>query len=163
MSAIQHELFPKVLQVVDQIATGLSRTQACDNVGISIPTFEKYVTSQSFLVDALNDAEQRGYDALADALLVIDRHAVYGHSDPKMAKIISDNIKWLLSKRDNKRFGDRVAIDVNVTADKAITDALERAKARATGKLPVIDVTPDAVCTPGVTDEEQAELARLLS
>lgn len=77
------------------------------------------------------EANIRGADAMADALLVIDNHPLYGSSDPKLAKVISDNIKWLLERRHRTIFGQNIVITHNVTADKAIISALVAARERA--------------------------------
>lgn len=111
------------------------------------------------------DAEQRSYDAMAEALVDIDNHAIHGQSDPKMAKVISDNIKWLLSKRRSKEYGERITVDHTITADKAITDALAAGRKRAalTVDAEYIDVTPAALIDNVVEQSEEAMLADLLS
>ena len=104
------------------------------------------------------EADQRGSDAMADALINIDNHRVHGQSDPKMAKVISDNIKWVLSKRKPKEFGDRVQVDHSVTVDVAITTALDAARKRvpALGNSEVLDAE-------FVEIDEDEELRALLS
>lgn len=84
--------------------------------------------------------EERGYDAMAEMLPMIDRLGPFSQSDPKMAKIISDNIKWLLSKRRTKKYGDKLEVTHNITADKAITDALTAGKNRALNAHKIVDV-----------------------
>lgn len=126
-----YDYYPVILHIIDQISQGHTRTGACDSNGIRIPLFEQYVKNDPQLTELLMEAETRGYDAMADALLRIDNHGIYGCSDPKMAKVISDNIKWLLSKRKSKEYGERITINHNLTADKAITDALTAGKNRA--------------------------------
>jgi hypothetical protein len=164
MTAQAYEIYPKVLQVLDLLSAGRTLTSACDEAGVSIATYKSYIKHTAELTSAHEEAMQRGYDAMADALVEIDRHEHYGSSDPKQQKVMSDNIKWLLSKRDNKRFGDRVSVDVNVTADKAIVNALSRARSRAAlpAATPLIDITPTLVENVGVDDDE-AILAEILS
>lgn len=147
MSVQHYDIYPQVLHVIDLISQGETTTAACFKERMSVSTFKKYVAKQPELQELLTDAEQIGYDVLAEALVNIDNDARHGRSDPKMAKVISDNIKWLLEKRKPKEYGQKVQVDVNVTADRAVTDALSRAKQRAQGMLPdytgkVIDVTP---------------------
>lgn len=57
--------------------------------------------------------------------------------DKDTATLLSNNIKWLLSVRDPKRYAPRQQNDVNVTID--IGGALERASQR------VLDITPNNV------------------
>lgn len=134
-----------VLSAIDAISQGETRTVACDQAKISIAKFERYIQSDPRLQEMYIDAERRGYDALADALIHIDNDSVHGQSDPKMAKVISDNIKWILARRDTKRFGDRIEVKHELTMDRAIIDALEAARNRTAmiEHTPrVIDVTP---------------------
>lgn len=143
--SLPYDYYPLVLNTIDLISQGYLRTHACDQLGLRIATFEHYVKNDAQLQELLHEAETRGYDALADALLRIDNHALYGQSDPKMAKVISDNIKFLLSKRRPKEYGERITITHNITADKAITDALTAGKHRALAAQQhgtIIDVTP---------------------
>lgn len=143
---LPYDYYPLVIQVLDLISQGRTKTRACDEANISIPTFDQYVKNVPELRDLFSEAEQRGYDAMAEALVDIDNHAIHGQSDPKMAKVISDNIKWLLSKRRSKEYGERITVDHNITADKAITDALvagrKRAQLAATLDGDFVDVTP---------------------
>jgi len=138
-----YDYYPAVLYALNEISQGETVTSACDKANISIDTFENYTKRDPELQRLYADAERRGYDALADALVNIDDHKIHGRSDPKMAKVISDNIKWLLSKRDQKRFGDRLEVKHEVTLDKAIVSALEAARNR-TAQLapPTIDLQP---------------------
>ena len=162
MSIVQYDNYPKVLKVIDLIGQGRTLTSACDAEQIGVATFKKYVAQSPELEVMLDEAVQRGYDAMAEALVEIDRHAHYGHSDPKMAAVVSKNIMWFLEKRRPKDYGARVAVDVNITADRAITDALTRAKQRALASAPspaVIDVTPVHVM-PAVTEDDDAAILR---
>lgn len=163
MSATAYEIYPKVLKVLDLLSVGRTLSSACDEVGVAVATYTRYIQQTDELSVAHEEAMQRGHDAMADALVEIDRHEYYGSSDPKQQKVISDNIKWLLSKRDRKRFGERVAVDVNVTADRAIVNALSRARHRAlpSNAPEIIDVTPTLV--EDVEADDDAELAALLA
>lgn len=129
-----YDYYPAVLYAIDKISQGMSKTQACDKANINIPTFEKYVKEDQQLTMLLVDAERRGYDALADALLQPGNHLLYGETNPQMAKVMSDNIKWLLSKRRPKEFGDRIEIKHEISLDRAITDAMDAARQRATSR-----------------------------
>ena len=156
---LPYDYTPAVLFAIDLISEGATKTAACDESNITVGTFEKYIDESKELEQLYRDAFIRGSDALADSLLIIDRHERYGHSDPKMAKVVSDNIKWLLAKRDSKRFGDRIEINHTLTADKAITEALLAGQRRALEsctKEGVIDVEV-------VEEDEDALLAELLS
>lgn len=158
--ALIYDKYVEALAVIERLGQGMTLTKAAQLEGIGVHTFNKYVQSDEHLADMFADAVQRGNDALADALLSPDNDALYGRTDPKMAKVVSDNIKWVLSKRDS-RFADRVEHKVTLTADTAITTALELARSRVGLPAPeplLLDVTPART----LSADEQAELSRLL-
>lgn len=135
------DYFPLVMRAIDLIGQGRTQTRACDEAGVSVATFKAYVAQTEELHALFNDAEQRGYDTLADILLEIDSHHLYGSSDPKQQKVMSDNIKWLLSRRRPQQYGERVIVENKITADKAIIDALSRGAERALMNTVVEDVS----------------------
>lgn len=139
-----YDFYPAVLAAIDLMSQGYTKTHACDTQNIRVATFDQYVNRDTQLQELAHEAETRGYDALADALVRIDSNEMHGCSDPKMAKVLSDNIKWLLSKRRSKEYGERITVNHNITADKAITDALAAGKHRALAaqESVIIDVTP---------------------
>ena len=149
-----YDYYPAVLYAIDQISQGQTITFACDKANITVQTLERYLKNDPALKDMYEEALQRGYDALADALINIDNHKIHGHSDAKMAKVVSDNIKWVLSKRDQKRFGEKIQVTHEITADKAIIAALEAGKRRTALPSPaqVIDVTYEEV--PAATTDD---------
>ena len=155
--ALSYDYYPAVLYAIDLIGQGQTKTAACDASNISVATLARYTTEHPDLADLLLEAETRGADAMADALVNIDNHKIHGHSDPKMAKVVSDNIKWVLSKRD-KRFADRVEVDHNHRVDVTITTALEAARRRVPALEDQSNVI-DAV----VLDDEALLLQELLS
>ena len=151
--SIPYDYTPAVLYAIDLISQGATKTAACDESNISTSTFDSYLSSNPELEEMYDDAYQRGYDSMADALLEIDNHQRYGQSDPKMAKVMSDNIKWLLSKRVSKVYGDKIEVNHNITADKAITQALLAGKQRA------LETSYEVIDAQLVEAEEVEELA----
>lgn len=152
-----YDYYPLVLKALELISQGQVVTRSCDQAGIPVATFEAYIARDPQLQALRVEAERRGHDALADALINIDNHRIHGHSDPKMAKVVSDNIKWFLSKKDTKRFGDKVEVTHTLTADRAIVDALNAARNRVAQIAP--PVVEDAIFEV-VNDED--EIAALL-
>jgi hypothetical protein len=127
---------------------------------VPVETFKRYVAEDAKLTELFVEAEQQSYDAMADALVNIDNHKVHGQSDPKMAKVISDNIKWVLGKRRPKDYGERVTVDTNITMDIAITTALDAARNRSAVSHDVIDAIE---LNPVAMSEDDAILRELLS
>ncbi|RTL04981.1 hypothetical protein EKK58_09245 [Candidatus Dependentiae bacterium] len=158
---LPYDYFPKVFQAVELIAQGRTKTYACDEVGITVTVFDNTVKQYTELQELLVEAETRGYDTMADMLLTIDSRGIYAHSDPKMAKVISDNIKWLLERRKSKQYGQRVQVEHNITADRAIINALSAGRRRVeeAARNKCIDVTPEQV----LSTEEEDEIAYLCS
>jgi len=125
-----YDYYPAVLYAIQELGQGYTLSQACDRANITVAVFNGYIKRDPQLAEMYQEAEQRAFDALADALVNIDNHRIHGQSDPKMAGIISKNIQWYLSKKDPKRFGERVTVEHDVKVDVVITSALNRAKAR---------------------------------
>lgn len=162
--ALSYDYYPAVLYAIDRISQGKTKTAACDDANISIAVFDKYVKENTELQEQLREAEQRGFDAMADALLQPHNHKLYGMTDSKMAKIMSENIKWLLSKRAQKVYGDKLEVKHEITLDRAVVDALARAKGRALqGALPAPDASNVVDAEYTVIDNEDDELSYLLS
>jgi hypothetical protein len=153
---LTYDMYPKTLEVLDLISQGYTETQACDDVGVTVTTFKKYVKSDPELAEMYEEAVYNGHDAMVDALVNIDNHKVHGQSDPKMARVISDNIKWVVGKRDVKRFGERVQVDHNVSVDLVITSALDRARQRT------LALSAPDVIEGEIVPEDDAELLRQL-
>lgn len=174
MSSVPYDYVPAVLYAIDKISQGMSPTAACDEANIKIATFEAYVKRDPTLQELYVDAERRGYDAMADALLRPQHHTLYGETNPQMAKVVSDNIKWYLSKKKPKEYGERIEIKHEITLDRAITDAMDKARQRVLER-PTIDVEYEEIETPpkmieGVVNsvvqtvaEDEAILAELLA
>lgn len=153
-------IYPAIIRALDLIGQGFTKTRACDECQVSVATFNRYVTSDPQLAELAEEAATRGYDTLADILLEIDSNRIYGSSDAKMAAVISKNIQWYLSRRRPKEYGNTVTVDVNISADKVIVDALSRAKVRAnTGETLIEGVSYARI--DGLSAEEQAELEKL--
>jgi hypothetical protein len=161
---LPQDIYPKVMRVIDLLGEGRTESEACDTAGVTVSTFRNYVSKTPELHDLFLDAEQRGYDRLADELINI--HSVcdqLGVTDAKMVKILSDNRKWLLSKRRPQQYGDKVVHEHNITADRTIIEALSQGKQRAleanaaTVVNGVIDATYTVVINGVEVDPEIAE------
>lgn len=158
--SLPYDYYPAVLHAINLISQGETISQACDMSNISVATLKSYVDKNDDLRDMYIEAETRGADAMAEALINIDNHRIHGQSDPKMAKVISDNIKWYLAKKKPDQFGDRVKVDHSVTVDVAITTALDAARRRLPSpSQEVIDVT----AVPVFEGDDEETMRELLS
>lgn len=125
-----YDYYPAVLYAIDLLSQGATKTKACDEANINVGTFDGYISRDPQLAAMLSEAEQRGHDAMADALVNPFNDLRYGETDVQKAKVVSENIKWLLARRDGARFGDKVEVKHSLTLDVAITSALNAAKDR---------------------------------
>lgn len=144
MTNLLQDVYIRVMHALDLISQGKTETVACDEARISKDTLDMYTSRDANLADMANNAKARGYDTLADILLHIDTDTEYGSSDPKVMKVLSDNIKWFLSRKDVKRYGDRMLVEHSITADKEIVEALSRGKQRVLEGV-ITAVVEDAV------------------
>lgn len=130
------ETYQQVVRAIDLLSQGYTLTRACKDVGMSVMLFNRTVKKDNQLAELFGEASQVGYDNMADALLSMSTMiARFDVKDEKELKIMSENIKWYLSKRDQKRFGDKVTIENHITADRAIVDALARGQERALARI----------------------------
>lgn len=133
---VPYDIINDVLKVLQTIQQGNVPTVACDMMGMSYSTFCTYTKADGQypqLASMRKEAEDRLYDQMAEALPHIYDHPIYGTADPKMAGVVSSNIKWLLERRRRSDFGPQSTIEHKLTADKEVLDALYQARARAQG------------------------------
>lgn len=131
MSNIAQNIYANIMQALDLISQGETPTKACDKAGVSTATLRKYCLQDPVLKELSDEAHQRGHDTMADVLLHIDTDDRYGSTNPQVMRVISDNIKWYLSRKNPQQYGEKVTIENKITADKAIVEALSRGKQRA--------------------------------
>lgn len=84
-----------------------------------------YLKNNQYFESQLTHARNEGLEALADSILDIAEQ----EPDVLRARVKSENIKWLLSKRKAHVYGDKIEVNMNATVD--IASALTEAKARA--------------------------------
>lgn len=140
---LTYDQYPAVISAINLIGQGRTVTAACDEVGVPIPTFENYVKNDPSLQALYVDAERRGYDAMADALVTINqvknpvtgRDNLYAETNPAMAKVVSDNIKFLLERRNPTRYGAKATVTHEFKLDQAIIAQLQAGKKRAFDKM----------------------------
>lgn len=106
-------------------------------LGITRQSLWDYRNANIPFSDNFARALAEGMEELADSLLDI----VDLQPDVQKAKVQSDNIKFILSKRKPQVYGDRVDINVKQTID--IGGALREARQRA--MLPLSDSATDPI------------------
>jgi len=114
----------KCYDVIDRIVNGEYLKTAIKNEGLTISLFHSAIQSERKLAVAYANAMELSADVLADEAL----ECVDSDVDPAKARNQATVRQWLASKRNNKRYGER--IDLNVSQTVSIDLALNQAKSR---------------------------------
>lgn len=101
--------------VLDAIAEGMTVTEACGLHRVSPQAFYAAKRRHLDLQAAFAIAQEVGAEAQADTLFNIHQRV----RDPLMARVVSDNRKWLLSKRQAATYGDKLQVETQHNADLA--------------------------------------------
>lgn len=118
------------------IEKGLNLSNSLKRNALTSQIFFRALESDESLYIRYNSAIMAQTHMLADELLDI----ADTYEDVPRAKLKSDNIKWLISKRNRKDYGDKLDIDVTHSVD--IRAALNEAESRIKdAPLPLIDKT----------------------
>ncbi len=106
-------------------AEGKSIKHIREKIGISADGMRHYFQRYPDYQKNFAAARQEGLEELADDLLDITEK----EPDVLKARLKSENLRWVLSKRKPHVYGDRIDINMNATVD--IRAALDEAKSRA--------------------------------
>jgi hypothetical protein len=110
---------------LDLAAAGKGLPEIQKALGVDHSYFWKFRIQNPNFGEEFARARQEGIEQLADSLLTITRD----ESDVYKARLQSENIRWLISKRKPTVYGDKIDINLNQTVD--IGAALLEAKQRA--------------------------------
>jgi hypothetical protein len=110
--------------VLDRIAEGYTITEACAEFDVDPRAFLKDRKAHPDLQAAFVIAQEVGAEAQADTLYNIHQRV----RDPLMARVVSENRRWLLSKRVAATYGDKLQVETQHNAD--LTTILKEAIAR---------------------------------
>ena len=114
----------KSYKVVDRITNGEYLKEAVKLEGLTISVFSTMLTKSRELAVSYAHAQEISADILADEAL----EAADSDLDPAKVRNMMQIRQWLASKRNTKRYGDR--IDLNVSQTVSINSALDLAKSR---------------------------------
>lgn len=96
-----------VLRLCALIIQG-SVEQACAEVGIAESTFYAWVAADSELAEEYARARVVVSYKGESELERINRMALDGECDPKAANVASQNVRWLMGRRNPKVYGDKI-------------------------------------------------------
>lgn len=111
-------------RILEMLSEGKTCLQVREEIGLTANEFRKLRKQDPKLDAEIQDALEHGYDEMADQLLMVSDE----YSDPARARLKSDNVKWVLSKRRSQIYGDKVSVDMKQTVD--ISAAISEARAR---------------------------------
>ena len=123
--------------VLAQVASGRSMKGIIRELGFKPSIIWNMCEKDTVFRDRLSRARIQGVDSLVDDILEISDQ----EPDVQRARLKTDNIKWIASKLQPNKYGDR--IDVNVTNSIDLNQAMVEARKRMMAKMPqAIDITP---------------------
>lgn len=114
------ELQDRYLEI---IAEGKTSAYACRALGIGWRTPTAWAARDGTFAERREAARAAGADLLSNELLTVPREF-----EPGRARVITENIRWLLSKWQPATYGDKLDLNVNQTVD--IGPALAAGRAR---------------------------------
>lgn len=117
------------IDIINEIMLGKTDAQICRKFKLEPLALIKLRLANPKFKEVTEYAREYGMDWLADSL--IDGRGVPPEfsGDPRLLKVYSENVRWLLSKRAKSKYGD--SVDVNVTGEISLVSALNKAQERA--------------------------------
>jgi len=113
------------IKAIELLSEGLGPVKICRELMITAMEYHQALSEDSDFELQAARAQSIGFDVMADSLLEMNEQ--YG--DVQKARLQSDNIKFILSKRKPQVYGDRIDINLTQTVDisAARAEALRRA------------------------------------
>jgi hypothetical protein len=123
-----------------------------DSIKCSSQSFYTLIDRSPLFASRLSRARNESLEDLADSLLTI----LDDEPDTLRARLKSENIKWILSKRKPSTYGDKLEVSVNQTIDisQALSDARNRAQLPIIKQKDIIDVESHTITTDSQSVED---------
>ena len=112
-SEITPEIIALVAEAVDLVADGMVLKSAQAQVGITRHQFRAVLARQQDIATSYARAREISADYLVDEAIEV----VKSDENPQKARNIADMNRWAAGKFNNKRFGDRIDLNVSQTLD----------------------------------------------
>lgn len=148
----------KLAAIIEAVGEGTPIKQAVRDNGISLPTFNEWLSQDRDAAISYARAREIRADALVDEAL----HIADTETDASKARNQIDIRRWIATKHHSRVYGDRVDLNVSQTLD--ITATLAEARTRiirpVCDQLPVTDVqTLDltGLRVPGALDKQSVD------
>lgn len=147
--------------IITMLGQGVALGKVRDALKISADRFWSMLRANPKFMGRMQLIRQAMIEELTDEMLHISNSV----ADVQRAKLITDNIKWLASKRIPHVYGDKLHVEHTVVdLNSAINDAVKRSKndievKKISSSSKPIDLTNDVV----ENSDEDEELKTLLS
>lgn len=121
---------------INQALMGKTNKQIRKEFNISALEFLDLLNSNKEFAEVFRFSRELGYEELADELVEIP----HKNMSVKQAQLLSENIRWLLSKRSQEKYGDKIDIKVeHIDLNQAMTEAKNRALKLERAEFRVLD------------------------
>ena len=109
MNDVTDELDPIALCAIELVAEGQSLVQIGEAMGMTAGAIYARVSRNAELQRRYQLARETAADILETELIQVCR--VQAYRDPKGARVHAAGLQWILSKRNPRRYADRLALD----------------------------------------------------
>lgn len=114
---INGELTDIFINIINDISSKtISTVQICKDHGISTNTFYTWLRQDITLKEIYNDAKLTQIQAMAEEIIDISDNKELG--DINQRRLMIDTRKWLLSKLDSAKYGDKQVVEQELTIKK---------------------------------------------
>jgi hypothetical protein len=122
--AVHPEVIDAASRAIKLVADGIPLKNAINQEGLKLSMFHAVISGQREMAQAYARAQELSADILADEVI----EAADSDVDPGKARNQMTARQWVASKRNSKKYGDR--IDLNVTQTLDISGTLLEARQR---------------------------------
>ena len=98
----------QVKSIFEQMEQGVSLRKACEKEGVKNNTFLDFIEKDKDLAEQYARSRQKGQDARFEGML---DYAKESKDDPYTKKLYIDTLKWVLSKQQPKKYGDKLEVE----------------------------------------------------
>lgn len=98
----------QVKAIFEQMEQGVSLRKACEKEGVKNNTFLDFISKDKELSEQYARSRQKGQDSRFEDMLDYARES---KDDPYTKKLYIDTLKWVLSKQQPKKYGDKLEVD----------------------------------------------------
>ena len=97
-----------VKSIFEQLEQGVSLRKACEKEGVKNNTFLDFISKDKELSEQYARSRQKGQDSRFDDMLDYVRES---KDDPYTKNLYINTLKWVLSKQQPKKYGDKLEVD----------------------------------------------------